>query len=552
MTRAGWRLGRAGIWLAVTGLIFILTGVATGAPVITLMGGLPIVALLWSLAVARSISGALRRGGLELTLGDGGAEPAEWRVHVDTELTIPISVTGPLADRLGDITLTPGPVAPLVATIETRDEQRALVLECPRAGHAWLQGFTVEAEIGGGLVMLRRWLPREIRLTALPRRFPLRGDAPLQATRAALQDRAGLGRARRRGFGLEIRELRDHQPGDPFKHIAWAATARRGKLVTREFESNLMLSVWVLVDVSPSMFWGEPGRARVDFAIETAYNLSSLLLGRGDRAGLMLHDHRVRHALRPSAGRGQLYRILDGLLEAPHLCHADRTELTHRELTARVARWLHAQHGLSFDLPPRLVGLSGPRHTPYDERALRDAVEQILEQRGRAAKRSSARRPPIPIQDYAHDREQALYRGLCRRVGIALPLDPTPRPGGQARGLEEAVHTVLRSGGGPHTLVVISDLHTVDDLEALRRAALGARRHRHALIVLCPADPAFEAMDGQARSALGDALQEVERLRAVQNVSTVEAILGPAGVTVLSCSPGDVMPRLLRRLDQVA
>ncbi len=86
-----------------------------------------------------------------------------------------------------------------------------------------------------------------------------------------------------------------------------------------------MLSVWLVVDASPSMFWGPPGAARVDFAMETAYNLSSLLLARGDRVGLMLHDDRVRLTVPPAARRGQGFRLLDALLETPHLLHEDRT-----------------------------------------------------------------------------------------------------------------------------------------------------------------------------------------------------------------------------------
>ena len=536
-------LGTSGIWLAATGLSFLVAGVAAGTPTLTLLGGLPLLALVWAVLLARTIAWS---DGPHVVIGDLPAS-GELRLRAGGEIILPLSLEGALAARLGRLSLTAGAVPPLEARVEGPPEQRRLRLSAPRVGHAWLMGFHLEAEIAGGLVVLGRWLPHPVPLLVLPRRFPLRGDPPLAATRASLQDRAGLGRARRRGFGLEIRELRDHQPGDPFKHIAWAATARRGKLVSREFESNLMLSAWTLVDVSPSMFWGQPGLARVDFAIETAHNLTSLLLSRGDRAGVMLYDERVRLSIRPSSRRGQLYRVLDGLLEAPHLVHQDRTEVTDRELEDRVARWFHAQQGRRFDLPPGLSRAGGPRHSPYDGRAMLEAVRAGLVEAAR-----SRRRPPLPFDGYAPTRDESHLRAFCRHVGIPLPADPTPRPGAQARGLEEAVETVLRAGSGPYTLVIISDLHTVEDLEALRRAALGARRHHHAVIILCPADPAFEALPGAPTSPLGDALMEVEQLRARQNVATVEAILGPAGVTVLSCSPGDVMPRLLHRLDHVA
>ena len=41
------------------------------------------------------------------------------------------------------------------------------------------------------------------------------------------------------GSGTELRELRELRPGDPFKSIAWKASARSGKLLVREVESVL-------------------------------------------------------------------------------------------------------------------------------------------------------------------------------------------------------------------------------------------------------------------------------------------------------------------------
>ncbi len=220
--------------------------------------------------------------------------------------------------------------------------------------------------------------------------------------------------------------------------------------------------------------------------------------------------------------------------------------MTERELIEAVGSWFEAQELRSFRLP---AGLSaGPRAAAWDQGRLCEAATELL---ATAQSRRKAGRFPVPISDYARDRRQATLRAFCRHFGVPLQLDPIPRPGGQARGLESAVERILRTPGGPHTLVVISDLHTADDLEALRRSALGARRHHHQVVVLCPSDPAFLG-SAPLEGPLGDALAQVEELRSRQNLATVEAILRPAGVRVLACSPEDVTPRLLHRLDQVA
>ena len=154
--------------------------------------------------------------------------------------------------------------------------------------------------------------------------------------------------------------------------------------------------------------------------------------------------------------------------------------------------------------------------------------------------------------DYARDELEALARAVCRHAGVPLAYSPTPLPGGQAHGLERAFRRVLASPGGPHTLVLISDLHTVDDLETLRRIAHGARRRHHSLMVLSPSDTQFSLPVALEDGALSSALVEVERLRKAHAMSLVEAVLRPAGVSVLACSPADVAPRLLRRLREVA
>jgi uncharacterized protein (DUF58 family) len=47
----------------------------------------------------------------------------------------------------------------------------------------------------------------------------------------------GVHRLKRPGGGSELLDLRDYIPGDPPKMIAWKPSARRDKLITKEFES---------------------------------------------------------------------------------------------------------------------------------------------------------------------------------------------------------------------------------------------------------------------------------------------------------------------------
>ncbi len=51
-----------------------------------------------------------------------------------------------------------------------------------------------------------------------------------------------------RGVGREFESLRDYQPGDELRKISWTATARRGRLVTRQFTVERSQQVWMMLD----------------------------------------------------------------------------------------------------------------------------------------------------------------------------------------------------------------------------------------------------------------------------------------------------------------
>lgn len=538
-------LTRRGKMVVGAAVVWVLVGLTLDLAAVVALGALPFVALTWGLAVGIGVRAQLGRAQVQvLPL----VRDQEIRIKIGQVARIPLRVELSPGLRARAPELEAAAVEPTDSWIETQDDGYALMVRAPRVGTAWIAGFIIRARILRGLFVVHGWLPAPIRMKVLPRRFPLRNEVPLRATRAAVRDQAGALYSPRRGLGLEIRELRDHQAGDPFKHIAWRASARRGKLIVREFESDLVLSTWILVDASPSMFWGTPGQARIDFALDTANNLADIILGRGDRVGLIVHDHKVRLETKPGAGRRHLMRLVDMLIEVPHLLHEDRTEITDREVVERVARWFESQQGEHFRLPESLLVHADPRESGYDEARLVRSAGAALAELFAAGHR---RRPIIPIEGYAHYFHRSTLRAFCRHMGVPVPLDPTPVPGGQTKGLEESIHHVLHTRTGPHTIIVISDFYTVDDHAALRRIAVAARRRSHNVIVFCPSDPAFDAAE-RSGDPLVDAIADAVRLRVDHNLAAAQATLRPAGVTFVRCGPSDVLPRLLHRLRQVA
>src|SRR6185369_7267557 len=85
------------------------------------------------------------------------------------------------------------------------------------------------------------------------------------------------------GTGTELYELREHVSGDPFKRIAWKASARRGQLLVREFEREDRDVVWLVLDA---------GLDRVGLAIAGASPRTWISAARGAP-----HAMRIAHAL---------------------------------------------------------------------------------------------------------------------------------------------------------------------------------------------------------------------------------------------------------------
>ncbi len=539
------RLAAGGAALLCLGVMTWTIGLLAGLPFVVLIGTAALLGLSLGLVAATLLSARLKDRSESLVHWDMHSSPklVKGRVrHEQVDATAkvgrrPLSAVKAHASRglsVGCVPVGPGRIG--------------VELEAKTLGDCWIHGFTVRMESWAGLFHVSEYLPASQRFTTVPRRFAGNNAASLRSTRTAVYEHTGSTSRKRRGFGLEIRELRDFQAGDPFKHIAWRASARRGKLVSREFESDRVLSAQLLVDVSPSMSWGVPGETRLDYALDLAYELAANLIGDRDRAGLMLFDDRVRLKVQSGAGRSQLTRIVDALLEAPWLIHEDRTELSDIELVERVASFLSSQEGRSFELPDGLLTHTSMQLIRHDEARVIEHAQEALQ----VVALERARGPLVPFDSYSADYQRSILRAFCRHKGVDLPLDPSPVSRGQARGLEAAVHELIAARGGPFTVVVISDFYSANDLSALRRIAVALRRRRHSLVVLCPNDPAFDAANAAGRGPLEQAIIDVEQLRIRRHVAAAQAVLRPAGAVFLPVGPRDALQLVLARLRQAA
>ena len=153
-----------------------------------------------------------------------------------------------------------------------------------------------------------------------------------------------------RGSGLDLADLREYQPHDDVRHIDWNVTARLNAPHVRVFTEDREMTAWFLLDLSPSISFGPPGRTKRDILTGFVAVLSRLLTRHGNRVGALLYGGGSGHAERavdamlpPRSSRAHVLHLLHRLLEPatpapapPHAQGGAATEL-HRLLQAGLA-----------------------------------------------------------------------------------------------------------------------------------------------------------------------------------------------------------------------
>ena len=123
----------------------------------------------------------------------------------------------------------------------------------------------------------------------------------------------GLRQTRVLGAGSDFERLRDYLPDDEYRRINWNATARRGKPITAEYQTERSQNLVAILDVGRMMRSPVGDVYKLDYAINAVLLLAYVAAAKGDRVGLMTFADRPMAWLAPRAGKGQFYRMLESL-----------------------------------------------------------------------------------------------------------------------------------------------------------------------------------------------------------------------------------------------
>jgi uncharacterized protein (DUF58 family) len=483
-------------------------------------------------------------------------------------------------------------------------------LTCVAPGPLRFEGLAIEAADVQGFFYYHAFVRQAVQYRVLPPLADAGGQGPA-VKRHNIIPLLGSHRHLRPGTGSELLDLRDYLPGDPPRTIAWKVSARRDRLITKEFESEVPVRCTLFVDASESVRVGSPADCALTRLIEIAAAVAQAAAAARDLTGLCLVGEQVTDYVRPARGGRHLLKLLGRLADAagqtPTTAEAPvevllplayafaletYPELLHADLNACPAwlPWLFPQPAYALRRPP--LRARSLWHRPWIwlrlllrrwRLRLRQGVLARLSRRQRLHYRWRKQLAALLAVRYdlgpgglslllEDDERCALYlqRFLAEhRVPYLLPLyDAEGRylfaaPGKVPVLARALLHAVAR-GHDNELYVLLVDLMEIEEhLSPLLRAIKAALARHHQVMVVCPwpagvplPSPASgrRQSSGSEPAGLRRPLALLDRVligRFHRAYHRLRRTFGRLGVPVLCARQEDAVQLILERIERL-
>jgi uncharacterized protein (DUF58 family) len=162
--------------------------------------------------------------------------------------------------------------------------------------------FWVENRIGLLRRRFRASAPEDVRV------FPDLSGIEEYGTlaRRSTQVDAGLRRLRLRGAGTEFESVREYAAGDNFRNIEWKSSARRGRLMVAQHETERSQNVIVVLDCGRLMTPRIGAQRKFDYALTAALSAARIAEAADDNVGLTAFAGRPILSIRPRRGKAHV------------------------------------------------------------------------------------------------------------------------------------------------------------------------------------------------------------------------------------------------------
>ncbi|MBX2868456.1 MAG: DUF58 domain-containing protein [Acidiferrobacterales bacterium] len=121
---------------------------------------------------------------------------------------------------------------------------------------------------------------------------------------------SGVHMMQRRGEGIDFRQLKEFVYGDSPNKVDWKASARMGKLISREYQDERDQNIIFMLDCGHRMRGMEEGYSYFDHAVNALLLTSFVALKQGDSVGLVSFAGELRW-IAPVKGEGGMRSLLN-------------------------------------------------------------------------------------------------------------------------------------------------------------------------------------------------------------------------------------------------
>jgi uncharacterized protein (DUF58 family) len=125
---------------------------------------------------------------------------------------------------------------------------------------------------------------------------------------------AGNYRSVFRGPGIEFDEAREYVDGDDARLIDWNVSSRMGSPYTKVFREERELTLFLVVDMSASLFFGTAEAPRRETESLLVSLLSFAAVANNDRVGACFFTDRIEHWLPPKKGKKHALSLIQDML----------------------------------------------------------------------------------------------------------------------------------------------------------------------------------------------------------------------------------------------
>lgn len=274
-------------------------------------------------------------------------------------------------------------------------------------------------------------------------RVELSWDAAVYPPLVSVRLRASVAQAQRRreqgmtplrqiGEGRLFESLREWVPGDDLRHIDWKATARRRKVITRQYEAERRQQVLLVLDTGRLLTAEIAGVSRLDYVVQAALELAYAAAQHDDNVGVMAFADGVQHFVAPQRGRLAVKRVLDVLavveptLVEPDYPGAFRYLAARNRKRALTVLFTDVIDRFASDALVANVASLRPRHLPLAVTLKNPELEHVAALRPAVAHDAFRK---AAAEELLRARDEAL--GHMRRAGV-LVLDVPPDRAAQA------------------------------------------------------------------------------------------------------------------------